>query len=48
VFEFWAFYGMPFSDKDGAIVVDVNLSVPWQAVIASVDLIRLAVIVEGG
>lgn len=38
---------MPFPDENIAIVIDVDFGMPRQAVVAAVNLIRLAVFVEG-
>ena len=38
---------MPLPNEDGAIVVKVHLGMPWQTVIAGVNLVGLAIIIEG-
>ena len=38
---------MPFPDEDIAVVIDAHFGMPRQAVVAAVDLIRLAIFIEG-
>jgi hypothetical protein len=38
---------MPLPDEDCAIVVKMNLGMPWQTVIARVNLVWFAIVVEG-
>lgn len=45
--ECLAVHGVPLPDEDVA-VLDVDFSVPGQAVVAAVNLVRLAVVIEGG
>jgi len=44
--EFFALDGVPLPDEDLAIVIYVNFGVPWQAVVASVDLVRFAMFIK--
>jgi hypothetical protein len=44
--ELFAFHGMPFSDENCAIVINVNFGMPRQAIVTGVDLVRFAVVVK--
>jgi hypothetical protein len=45
--EVLAVNGVPLAHEHMALVINVNLGMPWQAVIAGVNLIRLSGLVEG-
>ena len=38
---------MPLPDEDCAIVVKMNLGMPWQTVIARVNLVWFAIVIKG-
>ena len=46
-FERFTLHGMPLPDEDLATVIKMHLGMPGQAKVAAVDLMRLAVLIEG-